>query len=262
MPEAVTEEEASAKWHEMSPLLDRLMERTDSPGEFEVAPGSSLAGDDRASDPYQVSHAVRLCLTAGIDHLHAAKVLVVDQAVLHTAAPYSLARGALENFAAAYWILRPDHRSERVERTLRWHAKNASDGGVARGVAGIGEPRASKLDRLERVAARRGISAKAIGSPYRSTESVRYVDSIAEDLPMRVEFAWRLCSGFAHGRPWAYLGALELEKRPTNTPHVLDVRMSSRVDLALYPNLAAMHLLEVLLRLFQSRSTNQLNLGR
>jgi hypothetical protein len=254
--ETVTEEQAAAKWREMAPLLDRLMVRTDSQGEFEVAPGSSLAGDDRASDPYQVSHAVRLCLSAGIDHLHAAKVLVVDQAVLHTAAPSSLARGALENFAAAYWILRPDNRNERFERTLRWHAKDARDGAVARSVAGIEDPKASKLDRLKRAATRRGISAKALGNPYRSSEAVRYVDSMAEDLPMSVEFAWRLCSGFAHGRPWAYLGALELEKRPTDSPDVLDVRMSSRIDLALYPNLAAMHLLESLLRLYVTRSTN------
>jgi hypothetical protein len=146
----VAEAEAAAKWKEMSPLLDRLMQRTDDRAEFLISAGSSLFGDDRASDPFQVSHAVRLCMTVGIDHLHAAKVLVVDQGVLHTAAPASLARGALENLATAYWILRPDDRNERVERTLRWHAKNRKDAHQAVKDTELAADGAPKVD-LERL---------------------------------------------------------------------------------------------------------------
>src|SRR3954451_8752379 len=119
------------KWIEAAPLIDRMMERVGAPGEFPVGAGSSLAGDDRASSPYHVSHALRVCLTAGVDHLHAVKVLVVDNEILHVGAPSSLARGALENFAAAYWILGPESRTDRIERQLRWHAKNFKDGSKA-----------------------------------------------------------------------------------------------------------------------------------
>ena len=38
-----------------------------------VASGSSLAADDITSGPYATSQTLRRCLTAGIDHLHAAK---------------------------------------------------------------------------------------------------------------------------------------------------------------------------------------------
>jgi hypothetical protein len=88
---------------------------------------------------------------------------------------------------------------------------------------------------------------------------LEYTDRTATNLPMGVEFAWRLCSGFAHGRPWAYLGALDLEKLPLPSSDVVNVRMSNRMDLALYPNLAAMRLLETLLGLYDLRSTNHLH---
>lgn len=38
-----------------------------------------------------------------------------------------LARGAIENLATALWILGPNQRAVRIERTLRWHVKNATD---------------------------------------------------------------------------------------------------------------------------------------
>lgn len=121
------------KWLQAAPLIDRMMERVGTQGEFPVGTGSSLSGDDKASSPYQVSHGLRMCLTAGVDHLHAVKVLVVDKEVLHVGATSSLARGALENFAAAYWILGPDSRNDRIERHLRWYAKNCKDGSEGKG---------------------------------------------------------------------------------------------------------------------------------
>ncbi len=122
---------ATAKWLELAPLLDRMMQRVGTDGEFGLAPGSSLAGDDQASAPYQLSHAVRACLMAATDHLHAAKVVVVDQGTVHVAAPSSLARGALETLFAAYWMLHPVSRDERVTRALRWQAQNMRDAGKA-----------------------------------------------------------------------------------------------------------------------------------
>lgn len=53
------------KWEELAPLLDRMMERVGTEGEFPVSAGSSLAGDDAAANPYRVSTVIRLCLTAG-----------------------------------------------------------------------------------------------------------------------------------------------------------------------------------------------------
>lgn len=63
--------------------------------EFPVLSGSALVGDDRESQPYQLTSAVRACLSAAVDHLHAAKVLAYDSGHLHLAAPTTLARGVI-----------------------------------------------------------------------------------------------------------------------------------------------------------------------
>jgi hypothetical protein len=248
--------QVQAKWAELSPLLDRMMERVESSTEFPVLPSSSLAGDNQATKPYHLCYAIRQCLGAGVDHLHAVKVLVVDQQVLHLAAPASLARGALENFAAAYWILQPAKRTERVERSLRWHAQNFRDQEKAVGRLGLPGHRSldEKLQRLEKIGAVRGIEATAIRSGYKSTAVITYVEATLSDSELGVLLPWQICSGFAHGRPWAYLGVSEREESPSDETDALNVRLTNDLSRALYPTLAAMRLLEKLLRLYQARS--------
>jgi hypothetical protein len=251
----VTDEQATVKWQEMAPLLDRMIERVGSRGEFPIQPGSVLADDDVASSPYQVSHAVRMCLNAAVDHLHAVKVLVVDAAVLHLAAPSSLARGALENLSAAFWILHPDERDVRVERCLRWQAVNMKDGERATSAMGASPERKSletKLQQLVRVGAAIGIPAKTIRGGYSSTEAVAYANDHA--AAGAVLFNWQLCSGFAHGRPWAYLGSLTRETSASDEPGVQHLRLTSSQALALFGPLTSMHLLQSFLRLYQARS--------
>lgn len=256
----LSDADVQAKWREMAPLIDRMMERVGTEGEFPVAARSSLAGDDRASNPYQVSHILHMCLMAGVDHLHAVKVLVIDQGVLHVAAPSSLARGALENFSAAYWILGPAQRTERVSRALRWHAKNFKDSDTATSPLGphMHSPLDPKMQKLYAVGAARGISNRTIRAGYASTEAVRYAEAEAPNLGLGVVLPWRLCSGFAHGRPWAYLGSLDLEKTPGPSSDITHVRMTSDLTRALFPNLAALHLLERFLHLYQQRSASHL----
>ena len=172
--DGITEADAWKKWHEIAPLIDRMMHRVGIENGFPVMPGSALAGDDTAASPYQVSHAFRLCLTAGVDHLHAAKVLVVDNRIIHIAAPASLARGALENFAAAYWMLGPKKRDGRVSHALKWHAQNVRDAERALGAKNLPglKPLATRLAKLEAVAAKRGLDTKEIRRGYTSTATV------------------------------------------------------------------------------------------
>lgn len=208
-PDRLDEAQVKQKWQEIAPLIDRMMARVGTTGEFPVQAGSSLRGDDKASDPYQVSHVVRMCLTAGVDHLHAAKVLVVDQRVIHLAVPASLARGALENLATAYWILGPMRRTERIGRALRWYAKNFKDQETAVAPLNLPNHRSleSTLEKVDAVAQRHGLEAKAIRRGYTSTDAVGFAETSAPNLGLGVVFPWRLCSGFAHGRPWAYLAS-------------------------------------------------------
>ena len=50
---------------------------------------------------------------------------------------------------------------------------------------------------------------------YTSTETVKCGEEHAPDLPLGVVLPWRVCSGFAHGRPWAYLGLSKLDVTDT-----------------------------------------------
>lgn len=238
------------KWREISPLIDRLMDRAGADNEFEVQRRSALAGDDRGSAPYQVSYAFRQCLNAAIDHLHAAKLLVVDLRVIHIAAPASLARSALENAATAYWILHPRRRDDRILRALRWQSRNIRDQHTAASHVSP-TPLEAQLGKVAAVAAARGLNAGIATGGYKQSTVMA---EVAQATDLHVDFVWQLCSGFAHGRPWAYLGALHQQRMPTANPDVLSVRLTSDQALALYPNLEALHLIEAVLRLWEQRA--------
>jgi hypothetical protein len=251
---AVPEEQVVAKWLEIAPGIDKMAERIGDPNDFAVRDRSSLCGDDKKSAPYCVSHAVRACLVSGVDHLHAAKSLVVDLEVLHASAVYSLVRGSLENLSAAFWILHPPVRNDRIERTLRWHARNFNEQLIALEPLGLADDasREAKLVRLDAIAAVRGISTASVRAGYRSSTAVKYVEEhSAESTPL---LPWQVWSGFAHGRPWAVLGMSEQEQQATADPGVVNLRLTSDLSRVLYPTLSAFRLTADVVKLLQQRS--------
>jgi hypothetical protein len=257
-PDGISEEDAFAKWQEIGPLIDALAGRSNVQGEWGPSAGSSLAGDDRASEPYQVSHAVHQCLTAGIDHAHAVKTLVLDHQTIHVAAPASLARGLVENMATAFWILHPKQRSERVTRTLRWHARNAHDQQKAfkhlRDLPPPRRPHAERVALMVEIGGRVGADPETVRRGYRPSTPVEYADQHSGLSGLGVEFAWQLCSGFAHGRPWAFLGSLQRQTLPTADPGVFEIELSNDFLRSLYPVLTGLHLAQAVLKLHQTRS--------
>jgi len=250
----LSEEQVVAKWQEIAPGIDRMAERIQDPNDFQVRPGSSLSGDDQKSSPYCVSHAARMCLVGGVDHLHAAKSLVLDLQVLHADAVYSLVRGSLENLAGAFWILHPSLRNDRIERTLRWHARNFNEQRIALEPLGLADEttREAKLAKLDTVATPRGISTANVRAGYRSSTAVKYAEEHSPgSAPL---LPWQLCSGFAHGRPWAILGMSEQEQYETADPGVLNLRLTSDLSRVLYPTLSAFRLMVDVVRLLDQRS--------
>lgn len=257
----VTEEQAWAKWHQIGRLVDALAERTDTLDAWAHAAGSSLAGDDRASHPYQVSHAVSHCLTAGIDHVQAVKSLVVDHQELHTAAPASLSRGFIENLATAYWILHPSLRSERVARAMKWYVKNARDRADAASELRDGPEQAppgrstnDQVRQMVEIAHAAGCTDQGyVERGYRPSHPVAYADAAPDLQGIGVLFAWKMCSAFAHGRPWAYLAMLDQEVRDTTESGVVHVRLTNDLSRALFPVMIGMHLTQAVLELHQKR---------
>lgn len=255
-------EEVAAKWLEIAPGIEKMAQRIQDLDDFPVSRGSSLSGDDKHSAPYCVSHAVRSCLVSGVDHLHAAKSLVVDLQVLHASAVYSLIRGSLENLAAAYWMLHPTRRNDRIERTLRWHAKNFKDQATALQPVGLADEstREAKLTKLDAIAVQRGIAASDVRSGYFSSAAVRYVNKHSPiSAPL---LPWQVCSGFAYGRPWAVLGMSEQEQHESTDPTIVNLRLTSDLSRVLYPTLSAFRLMAEVVGLFQERSSPTIAIQR
>lgn len=257
-PPQITPEQIEAKWREIAPLIDLMAKRIGTIGEFPVAPGSSLAGDDSASSPYQVSQVVISSMTAGVDHLHALKVLVRDARVLHNLAPFSLARGALENLSLAFWVLQPAARDLRIERALRWWAQNHKDAEKATAPRGVpnslAEPKLQKLEAVARI--RPGISVHprtGIRSGHSSTEAVKCAEEHAKTA-RSVLFLWQLCSGFAHGRAWARLGASEREQVSGSESGVVQLKLTANETAVIWAASTAMHLLTDVLRTYDQRA--------
>ncbi|MCC7128518.1 MAG: hypothetical protein IT192_06865 [Microbacteriaceae bacterium] len=248
----------NAKWAEVAMLLDVLAKRIDSKNEWPVEKRSSLGGDDRAINPYFVSHAVISCLFTGIQHLHAIKTLVIDARALHTGPPWSLGRAALENLATAYWILNPSSRRERVIRTLRWHYQNLRDQEQA--VRPI-QPEFDSIEirkaRLSKAASANSIEMSELSAGYRSTTVIKYLDqhfSGKGDLLL----LWRIGSGMAHGRPWANLGVSDQEVSPTENDDVVHVRLSDDLSRVLLPVLRGIHVTQEVLRVLDQRRMAQI----
>jgi hypothetical protein len=223
-----------------------------------------MAGDDTHLGGFQLTSAFRICLAAAVDHLHAVTALVVQHGMLHIAAPGSLARGILENAAAAFWLIHPLRRNDRISHALRWWAKDARDRQAA---FGAGSSADATLSRLKRLADLRGIDPGLVVKGYTSTEVVQYAEqhiSSNEAHDMRFLLPWRLCSGYAHGRPWAYLGASEKTPPEQAMPQagLGEVRITNALDAALFPALAGFVLLQAALRVHVTRASAQPPLQR
>ncbi|MDQ0784562.1 hypothetical protein [Streptomyces sp. B3I8] len=67
-------------------------------------PASSLAADDAPLGPYAAAHLIRASYTAGLAHADALRRLTAAGEVDATS-PWTLLRGALENFVTALWLL-------------------------------------------------------------------------------------------------------------------------------------------------------------
>jgi hypothetical protein len=182
--------------------------------------------------------------------------LVLDANVLHVAALATLARGSLETSTTAIWMIAPTSRDERITRALQWQVKNIKDGDNAVTEEGlvVPTPRADRLDKVKAVATAQGLDWRVIKDGYTSTRAVSAAQTHSNS-PLYLLFAWRLCSGFAHGRPWAYLGYSELERNATANADIVNVKMSTDLGRILYLALSAAAALREAEKLFDLRAS-------
>lgn len=208
------------------------MTRTNAPPPV-PAPGSSLAGDDRATDPYNISHAVFSKLVSAVDHYDALRMLIIEAHALHARAPFSLLRGALENAATAVWLLAPRGRDERILRRLRLQWADMRDGERARELAGekASRPLNVRKGELQTLARARGLSQVQIACV--ASTPVAYgtiVEQACDGIGLNaktVKLVWMIASGLAHARYWAVLSTLEREEVRPATENILHLRLTA-----------------------------------
>jgi hypothetical protein len=219
-----------------------------------VEPGSSLAGDDAGTDPYQISHAITHLAAVAAEQLHAVKTLMFEAGVLHNSAPFTLARSSIEVAATALWMLKPPQGAERIRRRMVHAAQDAEDGTIMAEGAGIPVPR----EFSERKKQMEMLASKAAGAPvnlgsFRITRVVKAVDALNPSA-VGILDAWRVGSGFAHGRSWSALGYLEREVLPAHEPGIAQLRLTNRADTVLWVTWAAYDLINAVLELFDRRA--------
>jgi hypothetical protein len=256
-PSQLTRQQLGAFVEKMVLEADTIFARTQDSSRWPVQPGSSLARDDRDTDPYHLSHAVRGGISSSAEHLHAFRTLLVGARILQPQAGFTLMRAAIETAAGAVWLLNPPDRSTRVARALQHAATDAKDGDQAAQEAGadITTPLSDRIARLQDVARAAGLAESVITTrPPGSAKIIAYAGSdpsSAFDLLL----AWRICSGIAHGRNWPRLGFLRREMTSWNDEtKVGEYRITSDWGQISWALGASIDVLRHACRLFDERS--------
>ncbi|MGW6953096.1 hypothetical protein ACWGHD_40075 [Streptomyces xanthophaeus] len=171
-------------------------------------PSSSIATDDAPLGMYSASTLIRNSHSAGVAHADALRRLVYAGEV-DPQSPWTLMRGALENFATAVWILGGNDRTERRRRTLalwredmRNRAQHEED--TDHQPSSGGKTGRERRQEIEDLALSLGLPSASLTKP----EAGKVIKEAAVDAGLKareVTAAWRAASGFAHGRYWPNL---------------------------------------------------------
>ncbi|MFD5814817.1 hypothetical protein [Streptomyces sp. NPDC127038] len=195
-----------------------------------VEDGSSLSGDDAEVPTLMVSSAAYQCFAQAVDHLHAVQALLFEAKMIHTYAPYSLLRAAVEAAGEAIWLLGPDSRQERIRRCLKRAYENVSKGqqfAVLADVQPSGRSAATRIQEIRQLATRHGIDPDGVCGRWSTQQQLKYVDELLnKGKDPSAQAVWQICSGFAHGREWATFGLLERTVQ-SQVGNVVQVRLSS-----------------------------------
>lgn len=234
-------DESFTRLDEVFDLVEVWRDRVQGPSP-EPTPGSSLAADDAATTPYTMSHAVVAALCSAVDHLDALRVLIQEADTVHSRAPYTLMRAALENAAIAVWLLAPASRKERVLRRLRlqW----ADDNDYLQVSALLHAPEDERLGQvkteLRRIAENQGLNEDQVRQvAARPPGWGSIVETAGDEVDglsgPDTKLCWMVGSGIAHARSWATLGAMQLTETRVTENGVIqaEFRASSTVVVAI-----------------------------
>jgi hypothetical protein len=201
---------------------------------------SQLDTDNRRTAPLQMANTLQTLIWVAVEHQHAIAAVVRKANFLHLAAPFTLARAAVESAALAYWMLEPANSyRERIRRLLIYQRQDRYDQEQASTLIHnrLGTPVPADLAKRQAWIASI-ITCSRIEIPRRTvlnmTEVMQEVDRVIDEDAHRFETYWRTASGLAHGRQWAVLNALVRTELVPMTTDVARVRMESTYSRVLW----------------------------
>lgn len=258
------EEDAQVRGlHEALEVVPDLCRLTGSQAGYQQpAPGSELAGDDRRSTPYQLSHAAWAGVAAAVDHLaclrdslfHSAGPAQVE-ARIHNHGQFSLVRGALENASRVVWMLEPDQADERLLRRLRLEWAESGMRAAVREL--LGAPGLDKEDRFSTLAALlqpTGLDPNKIKSRADYRTLVRAAGSHLAAGSTRQEVIWRACSALAQSDLRGTLGYTGAGLAPGQAPGITIAHITGSMPLLTTGSQVAIQTIQVARRLYGRRA--------
>jgi len=195
---------------------------------------SSLASDDQATAPWQLSHAVVRALVGSVDNLDVLRSMVFTAREVYSNAPFTLIRGAIEGAATVAWLLAPKNRNERVLRQLRLQYSDYLDASKvldSRKKNKDDDPYGmkDKMQRLQTLAKSRGFLQDEVSlvaaRPVAYSSIVETAGGDTEVGSALALMSWRVCSGFAHNKLWSTLAVLDYDEVQSATEGVLDLHV-------------------------------------
>ncbi|MFC8175551.1 hypothetical protein [Streptomyces sp. NPDC057325] len=195
----------------LQPLFKDVEQRR-GPGAYRQLPApdpsSSLATDDKPLGMYAAATLIRSSYSAGLAHADALRRLA-QAGEIDPQSPWTLLRGALENFATAAWILGGGDRGEHRRRALAlWREDMRARARHEEDTAHIPEPDGMSGRERRQEIADLALSLSIPVSSLAKPEAGKVIAEAARSAGLRereVSAAWRAASGFAHGRYWPNL---------------------------------------------------------
>lgn len=183
---------------------------TEPSGAWEAAPGSELAVDDAATDPYRISTTAWHSLAAAVDNLRCFRDSLIEsrtatniETTIRLHSHYLLLRGALENSSWTVWTLAPDDSGQRIVRRLRVQATSIDS--MVRLARTTGIPltpdKATQVRRLRSIAIAAGLSTSQVSAATKPASHAEVVKAAADAIganPVAGVAIWSMGSGVGH----------------------------------------------------------------
>lgn len=178
-------------------------------------PGCSVLADDAALGSWNTTTLVCNSITVGLLHVDSLSRLAVELGHLDPVTPWTVLRGALEDFSTAIWLLSGKGRRERQHRALTLWAQDFRNREQYEKDTGFKPTQNQKtakqrLDEVVQLADRLGLPELPSRPKIEDRVMAAAVEAGLNGVKTRA--LWRVASGFAHGRQWPNLRVLEVQR--------------------------------------------------